>query len=123
MSSTMKVIRHGSTIKVLEVNNITVGKTYRLTNGWHKGKIVTVTWISMNKNVFVNKQRLHKVEVKLSNGLIVNTDTSNLTVLAKLGSPLSKLSDLKLILLTKTGNKLAVQEFVRRFKKMPKINK
>lgn len=111
---------------VLQAEGIEIGKAYQLTGGFYKGKMMLVDWISFNKKIYHEDGKKYRqisgtvVSVKVK----YNTISAHLTSqVVHSNSPLGKLSNLSIIRAAKTGNKKAVCEFIRRFKKLPKINK
>lgn len=101
-----------------------IGNIYIINQGNYKNKRFIVDWISKNKNILINNTRQHQVNGRIVDSKIkCNFPMSFLSERKINNNPLSKLSNLIIIKQAKIGNKKAVQEFIRRFKKMPKINK
>lgn len=130
-----KFYTNNGTKVVVEAEGIVVGKSYRLTGGHYAGKMFTAVWISFNRTIQMKNQKSHPNTAvgryRQIHGLVVGTKIKINTVSIHLtsqlhivgDSPLSKLSNKSIVLAAGKGNKKAIQEFVKRFKRMPKINK
>jgi len=110
---------------VLQAEGIEVGKAYQLTGGFYKGKMMLVEWISFNKILFHEGKRYRQISgTVVSVKVKYNITSAHLTSqILHSNSPLGKISNLNIIRAAKLGNKKALCEFIRRFKKLPKINK
>lgn len=98
------------------------GKGYKIKQGNFTGKMFEVIWVSKNKIIYFKGIQQQQVNGKIiSTNSICNLPISFLA--PKTLHPLSKLSNLMIIRAAKNGNKKAIQEFIRRFKKVPKITK
>lgn len=110
---------------VIQAEGIEVGKAYQLTSGYYRGKMFLVQWISFDKKITDHGKRYRQMcGVIPSNKVKYNITSNHLTSqMLHSNSPLGKISNLSIIRAAKLGNKKALCEFIRRFKKLPKINK
>lgn len=115
-----------SSVKVIKsVGIINVGDIYTVTEGEYSGKKILIEWISPNKQIHIGNNQMRRQVY----GRLLNSSKKINTILEflqeyidlKQSIKIKKMSDFDLIKLCKKRNKDAIKEFIRRFKKMPKI--
>lgn len=118
MSSQVEIIK--------KVGPIQVGQTYLMTEGNFAGQTILVEWINPDKQIHIG----NNIMCRQIYGKVIGTRKKINYILEflveyqelKRKLKWKNMSDFDLIMLTKRRNKDAIREFIRRFKKMPKIN-
>ena len=118
MSGQAKIIK--------SVGIVDVGSIYTVGDGYHKGSKILIEWICPQKQVQIG----NNIMCRQVHGRLLNSSKKINTVLEFLQEyidlkkqiKIKNMSDLDLIRQCKRNNKEAIKEFVRRFKKLPKIN-
>lgn len=109
------------------IDGYTVRQKYQLNNGFHKGKYVVLIWIARHKQLVIGNKTYRQVLCQLLNTKrYINTQLNylspiNQNVDSSKKKKLNHVSNKIIIKLAKLGNKDAKQEFIRRFKKSPKL--
>jgi|ERR1035437_764735 hypothetical protein len=119
--------------RIIGVGAFKIGNIYMLNDGYYKGQLVKLLWISVNKPIYVYPQHFRQVQIILINerNKKINAPLNHLSIsnhqpvvfLAPI-NPFKKLSNKNLIkLAVKTDNRKVLQEYIRRFKKKPKFKR
>lgn len=126
------VMSNGSA-QILEAEGIKVGGTYKLIEGWFAGELMKVRYIAPYKQLTVHGSNIRHRQVSgdLLNGqgqvnpMIKSLIDPAIDIRRKpaITNPMKTASNKIVIKLAKSGNRKAVQEFVRRFKKKPNFSK
>jgi hypothetical protein len=108
-------------VGIISINNI-----YTITQGSHSGEKIMIKWICPNKQIHIgnNKMRRQVYGTLIQSNAKINTVLEFLQEYIDANKPKSNykiLDNFKLILLCKKRDKEAILEFVKRFKKLPKI--
>lgn len=112
---------------IKSVGIIETGGIYTVGEGTYQGNKIFVSWICPKKQIHIG----NNIMCRQVYGRILNSGKKINTVLEFLQEYLDlkkqirikNMSDIDIIRQCKRNNKDAIKEFVRRFKKMPKINK
>lgn len=122
----MKRQHTSSDIEIVEsVGVIELGGIYTIQDGAsYDGRKIVIDYISPNKQIYVKGKMCRQ-----AHGRLLNSSTKINVVLELLKEYIDskkpnykKFDNLKIIKLCKKNDKNAITEFVRRFKKLPKIN-
>lgn len=108
---------------VTRVGVISLDGVYTIAEGYHEGKKIKVTYISPDRTIFSAGKQYRMVEGKLLNSSAKINTMLELLWEYKDSKKINynRLNQLELIRRCKRGDKKAVVEFIRRFKKKPKL--
>lgn len=130
----MRLKRHGKFIQVIEADGFRIGQAYMMKSGWYKGYMLRLDWIAKQKHLYIfgtgaRERQMSGAITHHGKQIQINTYPSELwlqvpvIVGMSIEQRLSKSNNVTIIKLASTGNKAAIKEFIRRFKKVPKLMK
>lgn len=125
--SKMNPVRYqlfGDTKVVETAEGYIVGKIYKLQDGYHQGNLIRIISIDFSKKMIIDGKKYRKAHgMIITSQLHINFLLKDLKSKIKIvrETPMSEKSNPDIVKLARLGDRLATQEFVRRFKRKPKF--